>query len=350
QGLQIASWQTNWFKSMTLLDEAGTSLLRVQEIDASGLVRRNELGADLHFEAAEPLVRRTVELFKQIPEDHLAILPDNQLQVIKNASDSFFNFITQTLEFKTTVPNASAIRETLIGQFGSTYASYFSDLHQIISYISSRQKDYGALEREARAKIQQASDKANELSRALESHEVEAKRVLEEIKKVAAEQGVSQQAYYFKTEGDDHLKKAKIWENRIITLSLVSVAYLILAIFAHKLPYISPQNTYEAIQLSVSKSLIFAVGAYLIILCGKNFLSHQHNAVVNRHRQNALLTFKALSDAAGTAENRDIVLTHAASCIFSPQETGYTKGSQQTNVTGLIESIPRLLQNPGQNA
>jgi hypothetical protein len=123
---------------------------------------------------------------------------------------------------------------------------------------------------------------------------------------------------------------------------------LVVALFIHKIPYFIPQNTYEAVQLSISKSLIFAVIAYLLILCGRNFLSHKHNAIVNKHRQNALLTFKALVDAAGSEQNRDIVLTHAASCIFSPQETGYTKGSQQTNVTGLVETIPRLIQGSNQ--
>jgi hypothetical protein len=329
---------------MSVLEEAASSLSRVQQFDPSKLIRRDELGSEMSFEPAEPLAQKVIDLFRQIPVDHLKGLPDNLLQLIKNEADSFFNLVTQVLEFKSSMNNATAQREALISQLGGCYTGYFSNLHNIISYISSQQRDYGALEREARAKIQQATDRADELRSALESHEVEAKRVLEEVKKVAAEQGVSQQAFYFSEESKSHSKEVAKWESRIILLAVIAVAYLGLALFIHKIPYLTPQNTYEAVQLGISKSLIFAVLAYLLILCGRNYLSHEHNAIVNRHRQNALLTFKALADAAAASESRDIVLTHASACIFSPQETGYTKGVQQTNVSGLVESIPRMIQ------
>jgi hypothetical protein len=63
----------------------------------------------------------------------------------------------------------------------------------------------------------------------------------------------------------------------------------------------------------------------MLILFARNFLSHEHNAIVNKHRQNALMTFTALVDAAKEDDHSDIVLLHAAQCIFSPQETGYAK-------------------------
>ena len=44
------------------------------------------------------------------------------------------------------------------------------------------------------------------------------------------------------------------------------------------------------------------------------------------------MTFKALADAAGEDNSKDIVLNHAASCIFSPQETGYTKSTGGTSI------------------
>ena len=51
----------------------------------------------------------------------------------------------------------------------------------------------------------------------------------------------------------------------------------------------------------------------------------------NRHRQNALLTYRALVAAAGEHETEDIVLAHAAVCIFAPQETGYS-GSKSEGI------------------
>jgi hypothetical protein len=90
----------------------------------------------------------------------------------------------------------------------------------------------------------------------------------------------------------------------------------------------------------------------MLLLCARNFLSHKHNAIVNRHRQNALLTFNALVKAAGSEDRSDVILTYAAACIFSPQETGYTKAgasSQSELPLNIIQAIPKLASGVGQH-
>jgi hypothetical protein len=84
----------------------------------------------------------------------------------------------------------------------------------------------------------------------------------------------------------------------------------------------------------------------MLLLFSRNYLAHKHNSIVNKHRQNALLTFKAIVDAAGTEERRDVILTYAAACIFSPQETGYTKpstGGQSELPLNIIQAIPKMV-------
>ena len=53
-------------------------------------------------------------------------------------------------------------------------------------------------------------------------------------------------------------------------------------------------STPDAIQLAVAKVFVFAAVSYAVYLCARNFLAHKHNAIVNRHRQNALLTYTTL--------------------------------------------------------
>jgi hypothetical protein len=104
--------------------------------------------------------------------------------------------------------------------------------------------------------------------------------------------------------------------------------------------------TSQAIQIGISKILIFSVIAYMLFLCTKTYAAHQHNAAVNRHRQNSLLSFNALVEAAGSEDKRDIVLSHAAGSIFAPQDTGYVRNSSppQLPMTQLIEAMPRIAQ------
>ncbi len=96
---------------------------------------------------------------------------------------------------------------------------------------------------------------------------------------------------------------------------------------------------------AISLCLVSAVIAFMLILCSRNFLSHRHNTVINRHRQNALLTFEALVKASGSEEGKNIILTHAAGSIFAPQDTGYTKsGSDQSKATAsVIDAVPKFI-------
>jgi len=64
----------------------------------------------------------------------------------------------------------------------------------------------------------------------------------------------------------------------------------------------------------------------------------------NRDRQNALMTYQTITDAAKSDEGKEIILAQAAFCMFSPQETGYIKvvsndsgGSMKT----FIDAIPK---------
>lgn len=204
-------------------------------------------------------------------------------------------------------------------------------------------RDFAALEREARAAVQAAADNAAELTADLEKNKQEVQKILDKVRRVAAEQGVSQQAIYFQQDSSTHDTDAGIWQTRTIYLAIGLVVYAALSATFHKWTWLAPTNNYDAFQLGLSKLLIFVVIAYMLLLSARNFLAHKHNAIVNKHRQNALLTFNALVDAAKGEDRKDIVLTCAAACIFSPQETGYTKSSsgQAEMPTSIIQALPR---------
>lgn len=329
-----------------MLEEAIASVTRVQNFDPDQLPRRAELGSAMSFDQAVEPARRLIGLFSQIPTEHLRDLPENVVNIIKEHANSVFSTFQSILDFSPDkVDNPSSNRTQLIDQLTLSYEQIFRPLHPYISYLASRQRDFGALEREARAAVQAASDQASRLMEQLGSDRQEAERILTEVRQVAAEQGVSQQAIYFREESEKHDEEAKVWQRYTISTAAGLVIYAILSVAFYKVEFLVPENNYEAIQLSIGKFLIFAVVAYMLVLCARNFLSHKHNSIVNKHRQNALLTFNALAEASRGDDKRDIVLTHAAACIFSPQETGYTKQSgsgQEIMSTKLIEVLPKI--------
>lgn len=326
------------------LDRARNSLERIQTFDVNTLPREKDLGAHLHFQEAVAPAARLISLFRQFPIQFLGELPPTQLNVLQQQSDALFNIFNEILKFDPSqTPDSYAQRNQLVANLTGLYQPYFDVLFPLISYGASRLRDFAALEREARAAVQSAADSAAQLTKDLEQKQQDAERILDEVRRVAAEQGVSQQAIYFQQESGTHDGDAEHWRKRTVHLAIALGIYAAVSVMFHKLPFLEPKTTYDAFQLGLSKLLIFAVIAYMLLLSARNFLAHKHNAIVNRHRQNALLTFNALVDAAKAEDRKDIVLTYAAACIFSPQETGYTKaGSGQPEMpASIIQALPK---------
>lgn len=326
------------------LAEAEQSLTRIQNFDTGALPRQAALGSEINFLDAVAPADRIVALFRQIPIQYLNELPDNAVDLIRSTADATYSLFQQIEGFDPKETDSFARRTALIDNIKAQYVPLFSQLSPLIAFTSSRLRDFGALEREARAAVQAAKDRADEATKQLEAQQVAATKILDEVRRVAAEQGVSQQAVYFQTEGTTHNAEARRWQWITIYVAIGLGVYAIISATFHKWIWLAPAGPYEAFQLGLSKVLIFGVIAYMLLLSARNFLAHKHNAIVNRHRYNALLTFTALADAAKGPESRDIVLTHAAGCIFAPQDTGYTKGqTQPESVANVIQSLPRAL-------
>jgi len=332
---------------MSTLEETTQSLKRMQEFDSASLPRKEDLGKNLNFEDAVEPADKLISLYRRLSITVLEDFPDPFLAQIKQVADADYTRLKQILDFETSVANPQTDRDSYIAQLAAAYPTSFTALHQFISYGVSKATDFQRMETEARAMIQSVEDKAADLTKELAKNKGDAEQILSDIRSTAAEQGVSQQAIYFKEEAERHDADADSWKSITQKFAWALGGFAVLSLFIHKIPFFKPTDAFDAAQLITSKILIFGVIAYMLILAAKNFLSNKHNTIVNRHRQNALLTFNALVDAAKDEESKDIVLSQAASCIFSPQDTGYAKSSGD-NSSGsnktVVELVPRAIK------
>lgn len=317
-----------------LYEESRASLERVQEFEAESLRRAEDLGALLHFgDAVEP-ANRLVALFQRLSPEALQDFPDPILTQVRDQSNSVYNLFKQALDFNPSSANPKAEQQALVKQIVGRYPDAFQALHPFISYSLHRTADFQRLDREARATLQSVEDRADKFSGHMQKHEEDAKRILEEIRNVAAQEGVIQQASHFRTESEGHETKAEEWRKKTVRLAWLLGGFAVASIFVHKIPGIEPESVYDTIQLAISKVLVFFVITYMLILSARNFMSHKHNTVVNKHRQNALMTHRALVEGTNDSGARDAVMVHAASCIFSPQPTGYSHHSSEGDSAG----------------
>lgn len=325
------------------LDEAKHAIERIQHFDVNRLPRIAELGERFAFDEAVQPAQEVVELFRKVPADALTELPQRQLNELKDHANSVYSLFDEIANFDNTQAEAMNARTNILNQVKAAYQQKFPILMPYISYGVARTVDFARLESDGRAVLQDIKDKTNGALEEIEKSKAAASDVLAEIKKSAAEHGVTQQAIFFERESTAHDELANTWRGYTRNWAIAIIGYGILSFFLHKIPVIRPTTVAETIAFVASKLLIFAILSYMLILSARNFLSHKHNAVVNKHRQNALMTFNALVAAGGTKEAQDIILGYASACIFSPQDTGYTKhgGPSSSQMPNFVELIPK---------
>ena len=168
----------------------------------------------------------------------------------------------------------------------------------------------------------------------------EAQDILSHIRQVAAENGVTQMSTYFATEASEHQASAKNWLAASCVVSSILIAYAIVTFFIFN--WFGSMSPAESAQIVTSKLLVFGVLLFGLLQCVKSYNAHRHNSVTNKHRQNALLTFRSLVDAGNSPELRDAVLQHAAAAIYAPNDSGYLRTEERGyGPQALISLLPK---------
>ncbi len=331
------------FQEQDKKSAAVESLTRIQDFDVQKLPRRENLGSAFDFEDSVEPAAALVSVFKRLPIETLDDLPNSLLVDINKQAQNAYAIFDGILEFDPHTPDAANMRLKLIERIKNQYQPTSLTLLPIITYAFYRTVDLKRLDDQARDILQSIENLAQKSAKELEDIKAKSESVLEDVRKVAEEHGVTQQAVYFKEEAEKHDLQAKSWRLATLWSAAALAVYATASIFLHKWPYLKPVTTYESVQLAVSKVLIFGVISYVFYLCSRNFLAHVHNRILNRHRQNALMTYSAIVEAAGEEASRDAILFHAAACIFTHQTTGYAtdKGGMAGSSRSVIELLAK---------
>lgn len=325
-----------------ILREAREALEAIQSFDVDSLVRERELGELSSFKGVVEPAQRLINLFQQVSLEALEDLPANILQGhIRDYANQVLAYFKQVLAYEPS--QGQPARDQLITQITNYYGPTFSTLFPLVAYANTRTIDIGRVELEAKAVVERVSKQAKDVEVSLQTQINQVEKVVETVRKVAAEQGVTQQAIYFKDEASHHKAQADNWGKYTMWWALGLGTWAILSLFLAKMDLFKPQDAYQHVQLIVSKALVFAVISFMLYLSAKNYLAHRHNEVVNRHRQNALLTFEAFVKASGDPEAGKVILGQAAACVFAPQATGYSQegGVDAAKASSVVEVLAK---------
>jgi hypothetical protein len=302
------------------------TLNQLQQIKPETLVRREDLGKDLHFESGLDYFRRTLSLCETLATTQLDGVPLNVLQQLHTQAKQTLTYLKQIQEFDPKQhQNPFAQRDQLVNQVRDHYNSHLYPISSpVIAFGIRRGTDFAELERQARAALSTVETERAEINQVGHKLREDAEAILSTMRRAAAEMGVAQQSIHFADQARMHAKESRKW---LITSIAISGAILIFAVvtFAFNWPP-APANVSETaglIKYLAFRVIILSILLYGLVWSSRNYRAHRHNEIVNRHRQTALITFETFVKAAGDAETKNAVLLQATQSIFAPQSSGY---------------------------
>lgn len=268
----------------------------------------------------------------------------NDIPVV-NLKDNIHPLLTRILNLFQVVANGKETiknLEHLYYDAANLYSEAYNQLVPIISYNKTKKLSKHNIIKEE--ELNQLYDKfKSNFSQLVEQGnktQVEHKTLLQEAKTLAQHHGKSRNAEYFQTEAKSHKIKARCWVASTFLLAFLTIGF---ALFSHKILPSIPGDTLTPDYISqvlAPKATVLVILVYMLNWSAKNQKAHNHNYIINKHRENALNTFLAfVLPSEDTPEIKNAILMQTTQCIFSPQNSAYTVSDKEPDITKLVELL-----------
>lgn len=322
------------------LNQLNENLEKILSYSIEELTREEELGTQFSFKEIEENFVRIIDLFKRIKEVNLKEVPFNLLKAINAQITNASSFFDQVKTFDPTLNNSTNTRQGIVNHFLNAYDGYYTHSIPILSVGLLNNNDLSVERSKMNQLISELEAQKKESAEESEKKLSDLNDILESAKSAATQIGVSKHSTVFKTESEFHEDESKKW------LTYTTYILIGIALAAIGLAFIGQlfKGNAEIVQFTITKIVVLTALFYGLSITNRNYKAHKHNAIMNKHRQNALSTFETFSGAAGTDDQtRNAVLLETTHSIFSNQATGYlkTEGDSDSNskIIEIIKSV-----------
>lgn len=148
-----------------------------------------------------------------------------------------------------------------------------------------------------------------------------------EIKNILS---LSQQATFFSDEANNHKMASYFWLGLSAFLLILMIIVTYNYIYLFDISELTNKENFKNNLLSIllitlsSRFIILSILGFALFYCTKYANIHNHNAIINQHRSNAINTFRSFAEnIKDDKELQNIMLFQATNCIFSFRNTGY---------------------------
>lgn len=155
---------------------------------------------------------------------------------------------------------------------------------------------------------------------------------------VGAKTGISVEARHFHEEYERHVSASKIW---LRVAGVFGTVLLVTPLYFYCTGLV-PEAEGFAWNYFVPRFSILGILIFLEIILIGIYRAERHNAIVNKHRANALNTFETMTAATLSQDVKDAVTLTAARAIYAPQETGFSKRGANASSTHAADILASL--------
>ena len=324
------------------LSEAQSQLKAMDAVDENSLDRTSELSPDINFAQAVPYFAEMLDICRQLNQRDLSRLPSTQLDGITRACTTLNSHVKKIRDFDLNQNTPGDVCKATIKQIKDGYDAIMDPLLLPLAFTATQATDYSKIEREAKGHFATIEAESKKIKKFIEQAKIDAESALAAVKEQAAEAGVSSNAQIFIKDAEAHAELANKWMKATIGTAaltlIVAVIALIVALNYH------PATTAAAIQYIVAKLVVLSTLSFGIFWCARNYKSQKHNETLNKHRANALMTFRAFVEGTSDDRVKDAILLQASQAAFSGRPTGFdSREKENQTINPVVEILGKTI-------
>ncbi len=303
----------------------GLALLQIDE-----LIDRPALGP-FNFSKYRRTFEEIIEFAGLLLDLELDDLELNRIEALVAAGDNVATTLEKIRGFKPDkVDNPAAVRDSNGQNLKDNFINFVNVARHDLPYLLLKRKPIDEEEFDEKLKD------ADEILVKLQDMEGQMATILEASRTAAGQIGVDAHSVDFSVLAGEHKDTAKNWLFGVIGLVLLAVLFPVL--FVTWFPLEGDWSSIGNIQKFVTKVAILFILYFLIAQATKNYRTHRHLYVVNKHRETSLKTFRTFVESAEADPGVKMqILLEASRTIFAPSHTGYIANEEENPNSRIVE-------------
>lgn len=307
---------------------------QIDAISIDDVVGEARLGPALSFREARPVLESIKEFVEQLRFLDGTGMPTRSLGKASAAFQELLNTVQQIKNFEVrNYGGGQDVRVSFTQQLRNGYDNLAESALPVLLYSNLRSSGIRNAQANTYALLAEIERQRNEVVGFVS----EARDLLAGQKKFSAEIAIAGYGTLFAKEAREHQTAANKW--LIVTGILAGITAIgaainyglsvkllnqFAAISGPQIPKIPASIT---LQFTIAKVILFTVALSAAYWSARVYRAHRHNSIVNKHRANALTSFQEFVIAATDPEIKNAVLLQTTACIYAPQPTGFSSGT-----------------------